>query len=83
MAKSLLAVDEDDWNLCGVALFQFGVAFDVDLFEYETVGKSFAKDDALCLVAEVAAGLRVDDDMRSIAQFEFRFLSSTRQQNVK
>jgi len=72
MPESLFAVDEDDRNFITEAFFQLRVAINVDLFENELLCESFAQDYALRLVAKVAAGACVDDDVRFFAQFMLR-----------
>src|ERR1043165_2478177 len=67
--EGVRAVDEEDGNLRAVALLKFGVGEDVDLFKGELTCAAGACNLALGFVAEVAARLRVEGDVRSVGHF--------------
>ena len=68
--EGVRAVDEDDGDVHAVAPLEFGVGEDVDLLEGELSGAARPLDLAPGVLAEVAARLRVEDDVRFGSQFE-------------
>ena len=63
MDESFVTVDGDDGDVVLIFCEQFVVRFDVDFFEGELIVAACVLDGGFGIVAEVAAGARIDDYM--------------------